>query len=44
MNYQFSKNTFPANKKVEQHAADNKHDDTHYECTLFAGHILGLEC
>ncbi len=44
MNYQFSKNTFPVNKKVEQHAADIIDDDTHFECTLLAGHILGVEC
>ncbi|AHF17339.1 hypothetical protein [Niabella soli] len=44
MDYGFSGKTFPLNKKTPQHHADINEDDLLFECTLLAGHILGVEC
>ena len=44
IDYNFSKNTFPKNQKVQQHAGHINDDDTLFECTILAGHILGVRC
>jgi hypothetical protein len=44
VDYNFSKNTFPRNKKLQQHSGDINDDDTLFECTILAGHILGVRC
>jgi hypothetical protein len=36
--------TFPTNRILRQHNNEIIEDDIHYECTLLAGHILGIEC
>ena len=42
IDYRFSKDTFPGNKKIKQHAGDINDDDTHFECTLLASKILAI--
>ena len=44
MDYKFTKNNFPANGKIGQTSGDINDDDTLHECTILAGHILGVEC
>lgn len=44
VDYNFSKNTFPTNGKLQQHTPELKEDDKHFECAILAGHILGVTC
>jgi len=44
VDYNFSKKTFPRNKKLQQHSGDINDDDTLFECTLLAASILGVRC
>ena len=44
MGYNFSKETFPINKKEKQHLTNILKEDIMFECTLLAGKILGVPC
>lgn len=44
VDYNFSRETFPVNKSIEQHSSQINDDDTLFECTILAGEILGVKC